>query len=207
MVGFLQTINDDFSDAVKCEELIVHYGRDHYFEELLGLKFKVKPFSFFQPNTLGAEKLYSIVKDFLGDAEDKVLYDLYCGTGTIGQVVASEAKEVVGIEIVEEAVEMARENAKLNGIDNCRFIAGDVLEKIDELTKKPDLIILDPPRAGIHPKALEKIINFGCEEIVYVSCNPKSLARDLVEFQGAGYKVGKVKSVDMFPSYPVMWRR
>jgi 23S rRNA (uracil-5-)-methyltransferase RumA len=199
LVGFLQTINDDFSDAVKCEELIVHYGRDHYYEELLGLRFKVKPFSFFQPNTFGAEKLYSVVKEFLGDADNKLVYDLYCGTGTIGQIVASKAKEVVGIEIVEEAVEMAKENAQLNGLDNCRFIAGDVLEKIDKLEEKPDLIIIDPPRAGIHPKALPKIINFGCGEMVYVSCNPKTLAPNLKEFQDAGYKIEEVKCVDMFP--------
>ncbi|TDX58871.1 23S rRNA (uracil(1939)-C(5))-methyltransferase RlmD [Orenia marismortui] len=199
LVGFIQTINDDFSDAVKCDELIVHYGREYYYEELLGLKFKVKPFSFFQPNTLGAEKLYSIVKEFLGDADDKLVYDLYCGTGTIGQIVASNAKEVVGIEIVEEAVEMAKENAELNGLDNCRFIAGDVLEKIDKLAKKPDLIIIDPPRAGIHPKALPKIIDFACDEMVYVSCNPRTLAPNLKEFQDAGYLVEKVKCVDMFP--------
>ena len=159
----------------------------------------MKPFSFFQPNTFGAEKLYSVVKEFLDDADDKLVYDLYCGTGTIGQVVAAKAKEVVGIELVEEAVEMAKENAQLNGLDNCRFIAGDVLEKIDELEQKPDLIIIDPPRAGIHPKALPKIINFGCEEMIYVSCNPKTLAPNLKEFQDAGYKIEQVKCVDMFP--------
>ncbi len=199
LVGFIQTINDDYSDMVQCDQLIIHYGRDYYYEELLGLKFKVKPFSFFQPNTFGAEKLYSVVKEFLGDAKDKLIYDLYCGTGTIGQTVASEAKEVVGIEIIEEAVEMARENAKLNGLNNCHFIAGDVLEKIDMLEKRPDMIIIDPPRAGIHPKALEKIINYGCEEVIYVSCNPKTLARDLKEFQDAGYKIADIKSIDMFP--------
>ncbi|SJZ91901.1 23S rRNA (uracil(1939)-C(5))-methyltransferase RlmD [Selenihalanaerobacter shriftii] len=199
LVGFLQTLNDNHADVVQCDELITHYGRDYFFEELLGIKFKVKPFSFFQPNTTGAEVLYETIKDYLGDADNKIIYDLYCGTGTIAQSVVSEAKKVIGIELMEEAVEMARENAKLNNLDNCQFIAGDVLEKVDKLDQTPDVIIVDPPRPGIHPDALQKIIAFDAKEIIYVSCNPKTLVRDLKEITTKGYTAKKVQPVDMFP--------
>ena len=128
------------------------------------------------------------------------LFDLYSGTGTIAQIIAPVASKVVGVEIVEEAVEAARENAAMNGLSNCEFIAGDVLKVIDELQDKPDLIILDPPRDGIHPKALEKIIDFGVDRMVYISCKPTSLARDLVVLQERGYQVEKVCCVDMFPA-------
>ncbi|WP_352169703.1 23S rRNA (uracil(1939)-C(5))-methyltransferase RlmD [Proteiniborus sp. MB09-C3] len=202
LVGFLHTVNDNFSDTVQSDETKILFGRDYIVEEILGLKFKISAFSFFQTNTLGAEKLYSIVRDFAGDKKDKLIYDLYCGTGTIAQIMATVARKVVGIEIVEEAVESAEENAKLNGLDNCHFIAGDVMEKVSELNEKPDLIILDPPRDGIHPKAIQKIIDFEPEEFIYVSCNPKSLARDLPVFEERGYKVQKVKCMDMFPHTP-----
>ena len=151
---------------------------------------------------MGAEKLYSVVRDFAGDTEDKTVFDLYCGTGTIAQIVAPIAKKVIGIEIVEEAVERAKKNAKMNGLENCEFIAGDVLKKIDDLEDKPDLIILDPPRAGIHPKAIHKIIDFKPDEFVYVSCKPSSLVEDLPEFIKRGYKVKKIQCVDMFPYTP-----
>ena len=128
-----------------------------------------------------------------------MVFDLYCGTGTIGQIMSNGSKKVVGIEIVEEAVEAAKDNAKLNGIDNCFFIAGDVLKKVEELDDKPDLIIVDPPRDGINPKAITKIIGFGAEEIIYVSCKPTSLARDLQIFEANGYKTKKIQCVDMFP--------
>ena len=129
-----------------------------------------------------------------------VVFDLYSGTGTIAQMIAPVAKKVVGVEIVEEAVEAAKENARMNGLDNCEFIAGDVLKVIDDIGEKPDLIILDPPRDGIHPKALGKIIDYGVKRIVYISCKPTSLVRDLVVFQERGYQVEKVCAVDMFPS-------
>ena len=141
-----------------------------------------------------------IVKEFAGDVENKMVFDLYCGTGTIGQIMAEAgSKKVVGIELIEEAVVAANENAKRNGLENCTFIAGDVLKMVDELEDKPDLIIVDPPRDGIHPKAIGKIIDFGAPEIVYVSCKPTSLARDLEIFQQEGYRVEKVKLMDMFP--------
>ena len=197
--GFLHTINDGLADVVQSEETRILYGENSFTDRLFDLTFHISAYSFFQTNTLGAEKLYSIVREFAGDTKGKVIFDLYCGTGTIAQIMAPVAKEVIGIEIVEEAVEVAKTNAKLNGLDNCTFIAGDVLTKVEELTKKPDLIILDPPRDGIHPKAIHKIIDFGAPEIVYVSCKPTSLARDLEIFQKERYKIEKIKCMDMFP--------
>lgn len=200
--GFLHTINDSLADVVQSDETRVLYGQDYFMEELLGLKFKISAFSFFQTNSLGAERLYSVVRDFAGSTKDKIIFDLYCGTGTIAQIMADVSKKVIGIEIVEEAVQAAKENAKLNGLENCEFIAGDVLAKVDELKDKPDLIILDPPREGVHPKAIDKIIKFGAKQIIYVSCKPTSLARDLKIFVEKGYKVEKVRCVDMFPHTP-----
>ena len=200
--GFLHTINDSLSDIVQSDETRIIFGQDHITEELLGLKFDISAFSFFQTNSLGAERLYSVVRDFAGNTKDKVVFDLYCGTGTIAQIVAPIAKKVIGIEIVEEAVESAIENAKMNGLDNCEFIAGDVMLKVNEIGDKPDIIILDPPRDGIHPKAIGKIIDFKPEEFVYVSCKPSSLVRDLPIFIERGYKVEKVQCVDMFPYTP-----
>ncbi len=202
LVGFLHTINDGVADVVKSDETRILFGRDYIFEELLRLKFKISAFSFFQTNSLGAEKLYSIVREFAGETNNKTIFDLYCGTGTIAQIMAPVAEKVIGIEIVKEAVDSAKENAQLNGLDNCEFITGDVLEKIDEIEEKPDLIILDPPRSGVHKKALKKIINFDCPEIIYVSCKPTSLAEDLKVLKESGYQVKKVKCMDMFPQTP-----
>ena len=200
IVGILHTLNDSLADVVKSDRTDILYGQDYFYEELLGLKFQISPFSFFQTNSLGAEVLYETARSYVGETKDKVVFDLYSGTGTIAQIIAPVAKKVVGVEIVEEAVEAARENARKNGLNNCEFIAGDVLKVIDELEDKPDLIILDPPRDGIHPKALGKIIDFGVDRLVYVSCKPTSLTRDLVVLQDRGYQVEKVCCVDMFPS-------
>lgn len=199
IAGILHTKNDSLADVVKDEGTEVLYGQDYFYEELLGLRFKITPFSFFQTNSLGAEVLYETARNYIGDTKDKVVFDLYSGTGTITQVLAPVAKKVVGVEIVEEAVEAAKENAKLNGLDNCSFWAGDVLKVIDELQEVPDLIMLDPPRDGVHPKALEKITNFGVDRIVYIACKPTSLARDLEMLQGRGYRVEKIGCVDLFP--------
>lgn len=199
LTGVLHTFNDNLSDTVQSDRMEVLFGRDYIIEHLLGLQFKISPFSFFQTNTLGAEKLYSVVRDYVGEGAHKTIFDLYCGTGTIGQILASNAKEVYGIELIEEAVEAARENAKLNGLDNCHFIAGDVRLKVKELSKNPDLIVLDPPRAGVHPKALQDVIAFGAKDLVYVSCNPKTLVMDLKELVKAGYEIKKARCVDMFP--------
>ncbi|NFB12422.1 23S rRNA (uracil(1939)-C(5))-methyltransferase RlmD [Clostridium botulinum] len=200
--GILHTINDTLSDVVQVDKLEILYGRDYIIEELLGLKFKIAPEAFFQTNSKGAEKLYSIVKDFLGDASSKVVFDLYCGTGTIGQIVAPKAKKVIGVELIEEAVKAANENAKLNGLNNCEFIAGDVAKVIKDVKQKPDIIILDPPRPGVHPVALEYVVKFEPKEIIYVSCNPKTLVDDLKYLIDNGYKLEKVKGMDMFPHTP-----
>ncbi len=204
MTGILHTRNDSEADAVINQGTETLYGQDFFYEELLGLRFKITPFSFFQTNSLSAEVLYRKVQDYVRQAmqdEGKahVLYDLYCGTGTISQLMSPVAEKVVGVEIVEEAVEAAKINAASNGIDNCEFVAGDVLKTLDDLTEKPDFIILDPPRDGIHPKALPKILSYGVQNIVYVSCKPTSLARDLEVITAAGYRVEKSCCVDQFP--------
>lgn len=211
LAGFLLITNDSLGDVVRSDKTEILYGKDFFTEEILGLKFKISPFSFFQTNTKGAEVLYQRARDYiLGkfsdakndkgiDLHDKVVFDLYSGTGTIAQIIAPVARKVIGVEIVEEAVEAARENAKDNGLTNCEFIAGDVLKVIDEIAEKPDFIILDPPRDGIHPKALRKIIQYGVENIVYISCKPTSFVRDLVVFREYGYELKRVSNVDMFP--------
>ena len=187
-----------FSPVENSTEVL--YGQSWFKEELLGLSFTISPFSFFQTNSLGAEVLYSTARDFIAAGADGAeVYDLYSGTGTIAQVIAPAAKHVTGVEIIEEAVEAAKENAKLNGLDNCDFIAGDVLKVLDDISEKPDYIILDPPRDGIHPKALDKIIDYGVDSLVYISCKPTSLARDLEVFLARGYKVTRLACVDMFP--------
>lgn len=223
LAGILHIVNDSVADVVKSERMDILYGRNYIYDEILGLRFKISVFSFFQTNTLGAEILYSIVREFAEDTElsedikneEKVkdinddedvknikgmkIYDLYSGTGTIAQVLAPSAEKIIGVEIVEEAVKAARINAKLNGLTNCEFIAGDVLKVIDEIEDKPDMIVLDPPREGIHPKALLKIIGYGVSKIVYISCNPISLVRDIKVLQEEGYRVERVRGVDMFP--------
>ena len=211
LTGVLHTRNDSVADTVTNEGTDVLFGQDHFYEELLGLRFQITPFSFFQTNSLGAEVLYETAREFIGDAlpsgtdadvaeHGKVVFDLYSGTGTIAQMLAPVAKKVIGVEIIPEAVEAAKENARLNSLTNCEFIAGDVLKVIDEIEEKPDYIVLDPPRDGIHPRALEKIIRYGVPQMVYISCKPTSLARDLEVLQARGYEVKKVCCVDMFPA-------
>ncbi|MFR3141489.1 MAG: 23S rRNA (uracil(1939)-C(5))-methyltransferase RlmD [Lacrimispora saccharolytica] len=199
IVGFLHIINDSLADVVQSDETRILYGQDFFYETILGLRFKITPFSFFQTNSKGAEVLYSAARDYIGETKDMTVFDLYSGTGTIAQILAPTAKEVVGVEIVEEAVEAARENAAANGLDNCRFLAGDVLKVLDEIPEKPDLIVLDPPRDGVHPKALPRIIAYGVDRMLYISCKPTSLARDLGVLIPSGYRVEKVRLVDMFP--------
>ena len=202
IVGILHTYNDSLADVVKSDRTEVLYGRDYITEKLLGMEFKISEFSFFQTNTKSAEVLYSIARDYIGDlgGSDKVVYDLYSGTGTIAQMMAPVSGRVIGVEIVEEAVEAAKENAKLNGLDNCEFIAGDVLEVLDNIEQKPDFIILDPPRDGVHPKALRKIIDYGVDRMIYISCKVTSLARDLEMLQYSGYRVEKAVAIDQFPT-------
>lgn len=197
--GILHTSNDGLADVVRCENTDVLYGKEYFYEEILGLRFKISTYSFFQTNSLGAEVLYSQAREFIGEGNRKVVFDLYSGTGTIAQLMAPAAEKVIGVEIIEEAVEAAKENAAGNGLSNCEFIAGDVLKVLDSIEEKPEYIILDPPRDGINPKALQKIINYGVERMVYISCKPTSLARDLEMLTAGGYRVEKVACVDMFP--------
>ena len=256
LTGFIHIINDGLGDVVKSDRMHIISGKDWFTEKILGLQFKISPFSFFQTNTKGAEVLYTRARDYVlgreiagvgknsvgvgmdadssdiadgysemgtenvdlagvcskktesekktdtgksSEFKDKVVFDLYSGTGTIAQIIAPVAKKVIGVEVVEEAVEAAKENAAINGLDNCEFIAGDVLKVIDEIDEKPDYIILDPPREGIHPKAIRKIIDYGVENIVYISCKPTSLSQDLATFETFGYHVERVSNVDMFP--------
>ena len=197
--GILHMTNDSLSDVVKADAVDILYGKEYFYDELLGLRFHITPFSFFQTNSAGAEKLYSLAREYIGDLTGKKVHDLYSGTGTIAQVLAPVAKEVTGVEIVEEAVYAAAENAKENQLDNCTFLAGDVLTVLDELTEAPDAIVLDPPREGIHPKAIRKILDYGLSSFVYISCKPTSLARDLEVFLEYGYQPVRAKCVDMFP--------
>lgn len=200
LVGVLHTFNDNVADFVYCDTLKILWGQDYYMEEVMGLRFKVSAFSFFQTNVLAIEKLYTEALSLIKDLDGKTVFDLYSGTGTITQVLALRAKLAIGVELVAEAVDAAIENAKLNQLDNCQFIAGDVFEVLGELETTPDIIVLDPPRVGIHHKALKKIIDYGVEQIVYISCNPKSLAENLSTMQGYGYQVKSVKVFDNFPN-------
>ena len=199
--GILHITNDSIADVVQSDHTELLYGQEYFYEELLGLKFKISTFSFFQTNSYSAEVLYQTARDYVGDlgGSDKTVFDLYSGTGTIAQLMAPAAGKVIGVEIVEEAVEAAKKNAAANGLDNCEFIAGDVLKVLDEVEEKPDMIILDPPRDGIHPKALPKIIKYAVDHIVYISCKPTSLVRDLEVFLENGYRVDKAVAVDQFP--------
>lgn len=201
--GILHIINDSKADIVQSDRMEVLYGQDYFYEELLGLRFKVSVFSFFQTNTRGAEILYETARKYIEESghsgSGKVIFDLYSGTGTIAQILAASADRVIGVEIVEEAVEAAVRNARENGLDNCTFMAGDVLKVLDTLEEKPDLIILDPPRDGVHPKALPKISSYGVNRILYISCKPTSLVRDIVEFRKSGYAVERACCIDMFP--------
>lgn len=201
LAGVIHVITDNFGDTVSCDSMNILYGRDFFYEELLELKFKVSLFSFFQTNTAGAEVLYTKVREYVKDSADgRVVYDLYSGTGTIAQIMAPAAQKVIGVEIVKDAVDAAVLNAGINGLDNCSFIAGDVLKVLDDIEEKPGFIMLDPPREGIHPKALKKIASYGVENIVYISCKPTSLAKDIQVFFENGYRAERMCSVDMFPN-------
>ncbi|MCR5488350.1 MAG: 23S rRNA (uracil(1939)-C(5))-methyltransferase RlmD [Lachnospiraceae bacterium] len=205
ITGIMHIVNDSVGDAVRdeCHELL--YGREHLFDEILGLRFRISPFSFFQTNTLGAEILYRTAADYvrlaLGSPSGKAgtVFDLYSGTGTIAQVMAGSASKVVGIELVEEAVEAAKENARMNGIQNVEFLAGDVFAVMQEIPDHPDLIILDPPRDGVSPKALSKILSYGADHMIYISCKATSLVRDLQSIYDAGYSLVHAVPVDLFP--------
>jgi 23S rRNA (uracil-5-)-methyltransferase RumA len=200
IVGIVHTINDRVADFAYCDSLEVLYGQDYYSEKIMGLDFKVSAFSFFQTNVEAVERLYKEALSMIEDFDDKIVYDLYCGTGTITQTLALKAKKVIGVEIIEEAVEAAKINADLNKLDNCEFKAGDVFEVLDSIKERPDVIVVDPPRVGIHQKALEKIVSYGVKQILYISCNPKSLIDNLKYMNYYGYEVKTIKAYDNFPN-------
>lgn len=202
IIGILNTINDSFSDAVICDELKIIYGTEFFYDTLLDYKFKVSPFSFFQTNTKCAEVLYQEVLNLLEGYEEKTLFDLYSGTGTIGILSSKKVGKVIGVEIIEEAVSMANENCKLNNVSNAKYFACDVKDILSVVNEKPDVIILDPPRAGMHPKAIEDVLSFNSKEIIYVSCNPKAFAKELNKFKQNGYFVKNIIAVDQFPNTP-----
>ena len=199
VIGILHTVNDNISDVITCEELRILEGGSYYEEEILGLKFRVGAFSFFQTNVPAAERLDRDAISLIEDLDGKTVYDLYCGTGTITQAMALRAKKAIGVEIVEEAVDTARESAKLNGLANCEFIADDVQHALSSIEDKPDVIVVDPPRSGISPKALMQILSYGVRQIIYVSCNPKTLAENLRAARMSGYDTKQITAYDNFP--------
>ncbi len=199
LVGFIHTINDDYADAVKTDEVRIYHGRDYFFEKLLDLKFKISPLAFFQVNTKAAEKLYNIVIDHLKEDNIDTIYDLYSGTGAISQLVSPYVNKVIGIEIDENAVKQARENNKINNIDNCEFIQGDVRKVLDENKEDVENIIVDPPRPGLHSEVINHIIDISPKRIIYISCNPKTQAQDLKKLLYNNYHIKDLKLVDMFP--------
>ena len=195
-------INGKANDSIADQECILYKGEDAIYEQMENLKFKIGPKSFYQTNSLQAYTLYSIARDFARLQGGETVYDLYTGTGTIAQFISAKASKVIGIEYVPEAIADARVNARNNGITNCEFFAGDMKDVLTDNFiaehGKPDVIILDPPRAGIHPDVAQVILNAAPERIVYVSCNPASQARDLAILSGK-YRITAVRPVDMFP--------
>lgn len=195
-------INGKANDSVADQECILYKGDEAIYEHMEGLRFKIGPKSFYQTNTRQAFKLYTVAREFAGLTGEETVYDLYTGTGTIAQFVSSKARKVIGIEYVPEAIYDARENALANGITNCEFFAGDMKDILtDSFVSqhgRPDVVILDPPRAGIHPDVAQVILNAEPERIVYVSCNPASQARDLA-ILCSRYRITAVRPVDMFP--------
>ena len=200
LVSIYHVINDSPADAVVPEKVDLIYGKDHITEDMLGLKFNISPFSFFQPNIFTAEKLYKKALDLAEIDDSKNVLDLYSGTGTITQVMASRAKSATGIEIVKESVEKAKENSKINQIGNIKFLCGDVLEEIEKVKGVYDVVILDPPRAGIAPESLKKIIDLNPDKFIYISCNPKTQVENFKEFIENGYKIKKYEVIDQFPN-------
>jgi 23S rRNA (uracil-5-)-methyltransferase RumA len=194
IIGILHTINDSLADAIVPNSVKTLHGRDFFHE----MGYKIPAFSFFQTNSGMTEYLYATIAEFAGDLRDRTIFDLYCGAGTIAQFLARRgAKRVVGVEIDEAAVSCARENAA--NLGNCEFIAGDVKQVVKDLAEKPDIIVLDPPREGIVPKAIPDILAFNAQKIIYVSCKPTSLAANLPAFLDGGYEVAQIQCIDMFP--------
>ena len=202
ITALLYIVNQKANDTISDQEALVWKGNDHIYEEMEGLKFKIGPKSFYQTNSEQAYNLYKITRDFAGLTGNELVYDLYTGTGTIANFVARQAKKVVGIEYVEDAIVDAKDNSACNNVDNTLFYAGDMKDILTQefINKhgKPDVIITDPPRAGMHDDVINSILFASPSRIVYVSCNPATQARDL-SLLDVQYKVEKVQPVDMFP--------
>lgn len=198
----LHTINTKFNDSIFDLHPKAYYGKGYIIEKLENYQFKISPKSFFQTNTKQAEKLYQVAREYAELDGTQVLYDLYCGTGSIGIFVSATAKKIIGVEVIKEAIEDAKENAALNNILHSSFFAGDVIDICDDVFfaahGKPDVIIIDPPRAGMHEKLVKKLLDIAAPTIVYVSCNPATQARD-VALLDEKYAVTKIQPVDMFP--------
>ena len=198
----LYTINSKRNDSLHDQEPIVYFGKGYIIEKLEDLSFKISPKSFFQTNTKQAEKLYSVTRDFAELNGNQLVYDLYCGTGSIGLFVSKFAKKLIGVEMVADAIEDAKENAALNGVNHASFFAGDVIDICNdaffEEHGKADVVITDPPRAGMHEKLVKKLLEIAAPTVVYVSCNPATQARDLA-LLSEKYRVTKIQPVDMFP--------
>jgi 23S rRNA (uracil1939-C5)-methyltransferase len=196
------TINPKVNDSIHDLDVHCYYGKGHIVETLEDFRFKISPKSFFQTNTYQAENLYRITRDFAGLTGTETLYDLYCGTGSIGIFCSGKAAKVIGIEVIDDAIKDARENAKINNIDHCLFYTGDAAAICtDEFFAehgKPDVIITDPPRAGMHEKLVAQLLKMRAPKVVYVSCNPATQARDL-QLLDEVYKVTRIQPVDMFP--------
>ncbi|MBX7243924.1 MAG: 23S rRNA (uracil(1939)-C(5))-methyltransferase RlmD [Candidatus Sumerlaeaceae bacterium] len=203
--GFIWGTNDGLSDVARMEKLMLQRGPNTITETLGQRTFRISTFSFFQTNTRGGERLYDTVKRFAGLTGTETVLDAYCGTGSIGIYLADGAAKVVGIELVADAVEDARHNAEGNGVTNCEFHTGDMHDVLDHLQANGalaspfDVVIVDPPRGGMDKKALRDLINLRAPRLIYVSCNPTTLARDSVELAEAGYTAEEVQPVDMFP--------
>jgi 23S rRNA (uracil1939-C5)-methyltransferase len=202
IVSLLYVENLKYNDTIGDQEVKVYFGQDHIIEEMEGLQFKVGPKSFYQTNTEQAHELYKVARDFAALTGKELVYDLYTGTGTIANFVARQARQVIGIEYVPEAIEDAKVNSEINHIGNTLFFAGDMKDILnnDFIAEhgRPNVIITDPPRAGMHEDVVDVILNAEPERIVYVSCNPATQARDL-QLLDAKYRVAKIQPVDMFP--------
>ena len=198
LASIWHTENDTIANIVQPDRMILLDGKETITEYLHGLQFEISPMAFFQTNSAAAEFLYSRVMDMMSDVH--LALDLYCGTGTITQMIAKKANRVIGVELVDEAVQAARQSSEKNGIGNVKFYAGDVKDIVAELDEPVDMIIVDPPRAGLMTKVVDRLMEIAPAQIIYVSCNPKTLAIDLVRMEG--YKIARMELIDMFPNTP-----